>query len=236
MKTETWLPVFSGFYESMWSGDNDREREIDYINELRKEKGFPKIGYDDIEWSSYSEYMERVGRAVTSALWNELHREGFVSKIKFQEIKSPKYYNYSTDSINVAIELTEENQKVIAAYLETHKMAFAKYLKDTYTSRSGFISSYDNDIEGFIGDDIHEALGHKHKLESILQFICNNEDIDEWGLYDRVTGNIEGLYAENFEDLVSGRFSVMLDEDGSPFVKEVEILDPNQLKLFNGPV
>jgi hypothetical protein len=193
MKTiNTYLPVFPGFYSTIF--EPDEQFEMDYINELRLEKGLEEVKFDDIEFD-YSDYYNQVAKSVTNVVYNEL--KDFVKDIKFEEVISPKYYNYSNDSINVEITLTKENERKILSYLSENKDYFDKYLKDNYTSRSGFIPYYDNSITEFMLD---KPLEHKHKLGSILNFICENEGITQDTLY---YGMEAYLTAKNFNELTA---------------------------------
>ena len=50
---ETYLPLFTGFYEGIYEPDEDME--IEYINELRSDKKLKPINYDDCEFN-YDDY------------------------------------------------------------------------------------------------------------------------------------------------------------------------------------
>jgi hypothetical protein len=191
-KIKTYLPVFPGFYSTIF--EPDEENEISYINELRAEKGLGEVKFDDIDFD-YTDYYNQVAKSVTNVLYNELN--DFVKDINFEELISPKYYNYSNDSINVEITLTKENESKIMSYLNENKDSFEKYLSENYTSSSGFISSYDNSYNEFMLD---KPLEHKHKLGSILNFICENEGITQETLY---YGMEAYLTAKNFNELTA---------------------------------
>lgn len=196
MKTSTYLPVFSGFYGTYW--ESDETSEIDYINERRQELGLPEINYDDCEFD-YKEYELKCVKEFIGEFENEFKR--FITSIEFQKIVSPREYNFRNDSVDVIIELSDDNVKEINKYLIEHNEAFAKYLHDSYTSCSGFISSYPNTIDEFIGSNLEKALEHSHKLGSILNFIARNEDSDiELTLYYRC--NDLSVQCTNFDELV----------------------------------
>jgi len=171
-KIETWLPVFSGFYGTVWeSNDDDEENEIDEINHIRKEKNLPPITFDDCEWS-YNNYHQEVVEKVTQEIGERLKENNYIQGYELQGLRSPREYNFHNDSIDVQFELNETNIRTIMQYLQKHVKSFEQYLQDKYTSRSGFISSYDNDVNGWMHED---DLSHQHKLGSILQFILEND-------------------------------------------------------------
>lgn len=204
-KVETWLPVFSGFYGTIWETDSDEEREIEYINEKRKEKGLAPVEWDAIEWD-YSGYMREAAEGVTRRIASDLKELGLISAMTFQKVVSPREYNFANDSVNIEIELTQENKSLIKNYLQKHTEAFGKHLAETYTSRSGFISSYPNHVEGWTGD-IEETLTDRHKLGSVLNFILLNENPKdyEFEIYEQLSGNGVTLSASNFTELVEGK-------------------------------
>lgn len=156
MKTiKTYLPVFKGFY-----GSHFLEPEMDEEDEGK-----------EIDWESY---MEALSKAFCDVVEDEL--SDFVNEIKFEELISPKFYNFSNDSINCEIDVDVNK---VNEYLKEYSIDFAKYLKDNYTSCDGFISSHSNSLEDWT--EWHED---KHKAGSVLQFICENEGITEDCLYD----------------------------------------------------
>ena len=196
MKVETYLPVFSGFYGTIWEASEDQE--IDYINELREEKGLEPVDFDAIDFD-YAGYNLHAAKEVTNAVEDLL--KDYVKSINFQKLVSPREYNFANDSINVEIELTQKNVAKIKAFLKDNKEDFATYLHEHYTSCSGFISSYPNTIEDFCGN-LKEALQHRHKLGSILNFIAMHEDGNdtELNLYYRC--NDLNLSATNYSELI----------------------------------
>lgn len=197
-ETKTWLPVFSGFYGTIWETDNDEEMEIENINDQRASKGLPPIEWDAIEWD-YKGYTESVGKGFTKYVERDLKGLGVVDKITYEKVSSPREYNFANDSIHIEVGLTKVNEKNIRAYLRKHKDAFKKYLEDHYTSYDGFMSSYSNNVEVWLVDDY---LTHEHKLGAVLNFILLNEDDDyEMEVYEDLHGNGVFLTATNYKEL-----------------------------------
>lgn len=203
LKVDTWLPVFSGFYGTIWETDGAEEQELYEINSQRKKNGKESIEWDAVKWS-YEEYRETVVKGITRRIEKDLKKMGLVSGITFQELRSPREYNFANDSINIEIQITKTNTKKIYAYLNSHIAEFSAYLKDKYTSYDGFFSSYSNNLSAWLGGD---TLGHGHKLGSVLQFILWNENGKDYeqSIYDDLSGNGAYLYAENFEELAGQR-------------------------------
>lgn len=159
MRVKTYLPLFSGFYDSHWSEPCfDGEEEI--FN-LPKDKEF----WEFVDWNKYYNHIAK-------EMCNEVQYllSDFVSNIEFECIKSPKYYNFENDSINC--EITFDEDKVLE-YLNQNFSLFKDYIKLMYTSRDGFISYHSNDAKDWMQD------WDEHKVGSILAFICTNEGHEE---------------------------------------------------------
>jgi hypothetical protein len=161
MKVKTYLPLFSGFYESHWDEPCfDGEEEIFNIPS--------DMTIDDfVDWNKYHNHIAK-------EMCNEVQHllSDFVSDIEFEKISSPKYYNFENDSIHC--EITFDDDKIIN-YLNDNFEAFSTYIRERYTSRDGFISFYENNalewLDGWQDDS--------HKVGSILQFICESEQFEE---------------------------------------------------------
>jgi hypothetical protein len=173
IKIEGYLPVFTGFYNTIFEPNEEMYIEDGY-------------DYDDYDFD-YKKYYEDMGEACSDAIEEQL--EDFEIKINFQEVVSPKAYNFSNDSFNVEYTVTPKSIAKITSYLKANKEAFDKYLKDNYTSRSGFMSSYSNDADDWF-EDLKNAKKLEHIFGSILGFILQNEGYDQEKLYYDVADNV----------------------------------------------
>jgi hypothetical protein len=204
MKVETWLPVFSGFYGTVWETDRDWENEIEWINEKRAKKNLAPVTQDDIEWD-YKGYHDQVAKGATRWIGEMLKTAGFISDYAFQDLRSPREYNFTNDAIDVQFTLSGSDYVRIARYLAEHSEKFAKYIADKYTSGPGFISSYSNNAVEWMAD-LTETLEHEHKLGSVLNFILENEDKEiEMTMYEDLHGNGVILQAKNYDALTEGK-------------------------------
>jgi len=191
---KTYLPIFTGFYNTIFEPCNE-DSEVDDINNLRESEGLKPIGYDDCQWD-YKDYFGRVSEQCAEVIESELKGLGLIESIEYENLYSPKEYNFRNDSINIAIELTEDNIKAIGKYLNENIDPFKVYIKDKYTSCSGFISSYSNNVNDWIDSD---SLEHKHKLGSILGFILLDNAFDQFELFDQLTDTY--ICASNYSEL-----------------------------------
>jgi hypothetical protein len=197
-KFETFLPLFPGFYNTYLESDDAEGYELDYINEQRAENGLEPIEWDKCEFN-YNDYRQRVSKEYTNAVEHELKSLGLVNNIEFQKLISPKEYNFSTDSIDVEIDVNIEN---LQKYIAENKQKFIEYLKEKYTSCSGFISHYSTDFDVWSEDtDTFTNFDcNGHYLGSILDFVLSNEGIE----YDLdLNGETNYITVTNFDELTT---------------------------------
>ena len=190
---ETFLPVFPGFYNTIF--EPFVEPEIDYINEKRIALGLPEIDFDEIDFD-FKTYMIGVGKQCCDTIERELKYIFPEILIEFQEIKSPKEYNFTNDSINCAITINIDS---LMGYLVNHSDEFQKYTHERYTSRSGFVSFYSDGYKDWI-EYLKSGNRLSHVIGSCLDFVCNNEGIDPETLRDQSCN--ETIEAKNYDELV----------------------------------
>lgn len=168
-KIKSFLPLFSGFYETVWDVDSILDSAIIEINETRTSNNLYELEMDDdiIDDFDYEEYKNQVINHIASELVNNI---SYIKDINIEKVNSPRYYNYSNDSADVEITIdTEELKEEIYKLYDDVKEA----IKSSYTSRDGFLSSYSNNItdweedtNGFTDFSINE-----HFLGAILDII-----------------------------------------------------------------
>lgn len=212
---ETWLPCFPGFYESWLYNDEDETRAfqftVDALFESFTREKLPaelvqkylsdhffdesmhsmKFGYPQYTRDCAVAFCDVVQDAIDGAL--ELRSQ---TRVVFQGIKSPKTYNFETDSVNCKI-LT--NWSAVLRYCREHGDAFAHYL-ERYKSRDGFWSYYSPDVADWMDPD---AMWTEHHPGAVLDFILRDnlgEDAD-YLLCQRV---LESVHLADYVDLPDG--------------------------------
>jgi hypothetical protein len=194
-KVNTFVPVFNGYYDSIFEGDSVEENEMEYFNEQRLEAGKTEIkDYElfkfDLE-TFYKETTVQIENIVS--FW--LKKLGFITTSRFQKLSSPKEYNFYNDSIWVDYELTKENIGNIKKYLKSDIDKFQTYLDENYIARDGFIPYYST----YLGDWLNnKALFDSHQLGAILNFILLNEEYSENDIYEELEVNVE---LTNYDEL-----------------------------------
>lgn len=159
---------FQGFYCSVH--DSLFDHVTDYIFEDSEDS--EKI--DRINWQKL--------RLEYSKNWIECINHLFDLDLKFESLKSSKYYNYETDRIFGYINKTD--YKKIQKMINSER--FNKYIKEQFTSRSGFISFYSNKIEDWksknFEDYDHNEIGSL--LSVYLELICDAKQIIDFKYFD----------------------------------------------------
>jgi len=163
---QTFAPIFKGFYNSYFIEEIESRIEQDI------EEGYLS---EDFEYSiDFNKYSKMITEAINQTLFNEF---GF--EIKFEDLISPEFYNYSNDSINVALKYDSNKFEDL---ISEHKEELTQMIKDRYTSCDGFISYYSNDLNEWLND--YEEC--EHKIGALLDMICECEGITEFDILEKV--------------------------------------------------
>ena len=204
MKIESYLPIFAGYY-GFFDGIIERceENELEHINELRGDKDLEPVDWDDVKWSVYDDARKIINERCVD--WVEDKIKELLNihiKVNYQSMVSPKYYNFSNDSINVEYEI--DSLTVIRNYLIDNRGMFEEYLLENYKSRDGFISSHSHKVDDWLSV-MYSEKDLEHKFGSILHFIIDNEMQEAvWEMYyyaEEARCNDQLVYAENFDEL-----------------------------------
>lgn len=183
MKIETYLPVFTGFYGTVFEPD-----ETQFLEENNVE-------WEDINWDNEG-YQNDMAKACCDALNEKL--SDFVAGIKFQGVWSPKEYNFRNDSINCEIVLLKTDVKAIKNYIFQNSALFKEYLREQFTGYPGFIPFYSNDFEDWCEytQTFTNYRDNSVYLGVVLEFICRNEEITCDDLHE--CARQHGVYEENY--------------------------------------
>ena len=185
MKVQTFLPVFNGFYNTLFDDilDNAVDNQIEYYNE----QNGTDLNYDNFDFD-FITLQNEICKDAISKVEDKLNEIGINCSIKYETLISPRDYNFINDSINIEINFKKFSQ--VVEILEQNYDSFSKYIKDNYTSRDGFISSYSNYSSDWIEDLKNDAENEDHKVGAVLDFIL--QEIEEY--------NDECLYFELCEN------------------------------------
>lgn len=186
----TFLPIFNGFYNTIFDSTSQIENEVDFINQNRIDKGLNNIDYEALKIDNES-FENDISKELCNILENEL--KDYVTKIAYEK--------QAKNSIDVVI---EPKEKAIKKYIYDNQVKYIEYLKARYTSYDGFFSHYNNDFDSWkIDTENFSNFGKNgHILGSILEFIAINEGITEYTLFESLEVYISS-YILNYDLLVS---------------------------------
>ncbi len=168
---KTILPLFSGFYNSKF--DSYFDQEVEQVME-HEEKDYDQIR-DQLDY--------RKGRLAMAQEIVSVFNQETKLDLKFLEVWSPREYNFVNDKIICEID-DEEMRKIHAKVLgsDEGREALTEVLEEFFTSRSGFISFYSNELEDW--DKTWEEVKAKesdHEIfgQTFLTALCRMEDIED---------------------------------------------------------
>ena len=228
-KLESTIP-FDGFYESFISDDIEHQigQQIEWDSDIydlnEDEQQILWDNYLDINRSYfYNQIAEDYTNFYIDALNERL--KGFTLKATYKFFTSPREYNFSTDRIFIEI---EENHAIdfIKYIIKNYKKELEEKIKDRFTSRSGFISSYKNSLDLWI-DDYSE-------WDFNMIGTC-------FELFDLEEEDINYSLREYLSETIIDNLGNTLDKDGIDLLDKKqkekdkkELMDKQQLKLnFN---
>lgn len=137
----------------------------------------------EIPTDKIKEFMEDVAKAHTNNISDNLPNDSIVKILGFESLYSPKYYNYSTDSITMGVEFEEDKLEGYAF----GSAKFAKYLADNFTTRDGFVSFVPNNIREF---KEYKDLNKANYFDVLVEFyLLENVNFDDvhWNTCDNFT-------------------------------------------------
>jgi hypothetical protein len=155
---------FMGFYDTL----HDSQYE-DAINIMFSDHdtgyNFDPHGLDPWNYSDSSYFMEEYSKAYVEEFASE-----FNLKLTFDDLSSPREYNFTTDRIFAEI-ADSDIKRVLDGF---NRDNFAKFVRSKFTSYDGFISYYNPDLNEW-GSDLDEW--DHNQIGTILDFMVS----EEWG-------------------------------------------------------
>jgi len=138
---------FQGFYESLFSAGIEQAEEFTIHYEVEEKGRNPSKCADAFyKTASYRKAHLYVAQKYVKYFNDYLESEfGLDLELTFESLQSPREYNFETDRIFCFI--SPENAHKLRAKVSDEELQIA--IKQRFTSRSGFISGYVNDLRGW---------------------------------------------------------------------------------------
>lgn len=168
MRLKTSIP-FTGFYESLHSEALDSELEQRHSDDQGNiDQSSCDRAFDKVNWkSTFKNYAERY----VSQFASELN----LKTLEFVELYSPREYNFETDRIFCTIELS----KVERIYKQTNAIELRDKVRNLFTTRSGFISYYSNDLDKWPSE---LSQWDCNQVGTLIAVYAESEDFGEYDL------------------------------------------------------
>lgn len=189
MKTfETYLPVFSGTYGTIWDAYTPKDSEGE------------DLSYEEYNLD-FKKYLETIGKTSIDYFesMTDLFSKAGILAMEFMSSHSPAYYNFSNDSINIAVVL---DGHTLGEYIKENYAEFLEEIKDKHTSYDGFMSYHSDNIEDWKEEtnNFTDFSENDYYLGFLLNIVCKLEDITEEDLYyDWCESVIEDHFLTIFE-------------------------------------
>lgn len=173
------LPFFPGFYETLF---DERDLLCSYYNEDDESyyRGIKTYGLDfdadDIEVDS-KEYREDVCKEFVKNFNTTL--PDWILKVEFRELWSPQYYNFESDRLYTDITFADNYRDVLLKYINDNYEDVKEKIHKKWSSRDGFISFIDNNIDNWIEDIKNNRLGNV-ELYYLIELYYRSEILPNW--------------------------------------------------------
>ena len=148
----------------------------------------PLENADDIQYD-YTRFQNDTAKRACDVVSDFLHDIGIRNKITFQKVVSPREYNFSTDSVDVDIEL---NMMDLGRAIIKHYDEIEREIKERFTSRSGFFSFVSNDIWEWREDWNNNNFDEPRCIGALLEILLAIKDYDYFPFFH------EGMEFEEF--------------------------------------
>lgn len=250
MKHELTVNIpFAGFYESKWSGGIDREEEIFCENCARESDHEtdemhqpPELRLNERELSeilfrhtSYDIAYKQIARDYVDS-FNDAAAEYLELKpgFRFESMTSPREYNFATDRIFCYVRYGVMVKLFRASRAEGHA-TLAAVIRRRFTSCSGFISHYRNDLDSWLDKPLiewdHNELGTL--LIAALERTGADDSDFEWAIYDSVSDR-EKFYHAWSESVDWEAFEKARTEARADKLAELADSDPQRWQELGG--
>jgi hypothetical protein len=159
---------FSGFYNSIWDDEIDRTQECD-VEYISEEYGISEGDAWELvsDTANYTEMHQEIAKAYcddfSDATKHLLEIESLT--IEYTELQSPKFYNYSTDSILGTINL-DAVKAMLAMHNADEYVTLSGKIHERHSSCDGFYSYYSNNLDTWLAKPIEDW--DENELETLL--------------------------------------------------------------------
>lgn len=195
MKTSLQLAFFPGFYETDYeSSDTPFYAIRQELEDIRtgEIEGDSDLTEDDFDFN-YRAYEKDIMDNFIAA-WKDHAPEEIVENVEFDELVSPKYYNYSNDELYAFVTFKDGWQDAMRKFMDENTDWLRDRIRREWSSRDGFFSFMSNDLNEW-GNYLFVEEDSRY-LGSMLGYMM---EIAEPHVYDHLLmDTLEDIYEGNY--------------------------------------
>lgn len=169
---------FAGFYESKWSDivDSAETREIEFMADEEGQSDPDRECYQAeararldagelvdlfMRHATYRDAYGAIARDYVEGFDRELSETlGFSQRFVFEEMTSPRFYNFETDRLFASVPLETVKAWIALSRRSDRHATLSRLFREHFTSRDGFISHYNSSIpQKPVEDWDHNEIG-----------------------------------------------------------------------------
>lgn len=185
------LTIFPGFYESCLYY-SDMECNHNYDEAMNFDN------YMDEEIDDFATYKRDVCLEIAELIGEYLVDGEICKSVELSGISSPREYNFTTDKLELKLDIDIERIANKVWHETTMHMGFDKYLRKKYTSCSGFRSFVENNISDF--------LERWDYLDVLVDYWLLSKIFDDTDVADCISKGMETPYEYDMYDIASNVF------------------------------
>ena len=197
-KQKSHLPIFTGFYNGIFSTDAMLENAIYMYND------YYGTDFTYIEYNS-EEFKKDFGKLATEKVQDALKvvlksNKEYVFNLEFESVWSPNAYNYATDEVQITVNFDDNFLEIVKKYLATNKENFGSYLERRYGDGLRgctywmFTESKDPNLWINELSNVQNWKENEIDFSTVLDFILKNENYNADSLYWEISDTGFDLY------------------------------------------
>ena len=153
--------IFEEFYESnLFNSDTEY-----HLNECLQDEDHPETY--EIDFMPYCESVASYAVELLKDYCILFQENKIIKEMKYISLNFPRFYNYTTDKLNIEIDF---NINKLKRFIKNNKTDFNLYLKDNFTSYDGFISFIENNYNDFMNKFYLDSTEKARSLNVMLEY------------------------------------------------------------------
>ena len=139
------IVFFPGFYGSIFDPVDNEYSSLKYEIEYYEDTYNKKFTMDDFIFDEDA-WKNKICNLFTEG-FSDMYKPHFIKSIVFDEMTSPRFYNFDNDRIYAFFEFTDDWKDHIKNFMDSNYKELKDIIKEEHSSRSGYISFMSNDID-----------------------------------------------------------------------------------------